>query len=217
MIQKIFVPLSVLVFCLASCSNESSANEANFKKALAAGYAREENQCLSLLKWPVDVPHSSGATGLTNGDEKKMAALESIGLVKHTIEETEATGSFRGGTLAAPAKRMVKRYTMTADAKPFFKKQNKPNPYSKTARSGNNGDLCYATITVDKVTRWEGPVKLGDYQEVKVFHTFKYENIAKWFEKPEIKATFPQEYAQLAKQNEVYRTLVMTNKGWEMQ
>ena len=187
----------VCLFTLAACNNKTDANEKNFRVALTKYLNTEKSdECLRsdvggiLGKWPVDVQEGAWF------GVKTMAALESVGLVKS--EDTVVD------------KMKVKRYTLTDAAKPFIREIN-----------GLGGEplqqICWGKPVLDKVVKWNAPVKLGDYQETLVTYTYTISNIAEWAKSPAIQAAFGIKNAvdgasTVQKDRHIFH---MTSQGWE--
>lgn len=126
-----------------------------------------------------------------------MAALEAVGLVKGEDTEVEAPIHM---TESPPKKIKEHRYTLTEAATPYVKNQ----------------DLCWGKKTLDKIVKWEGPMKLGDYQEADVTYTYKIEHVAEWARKPDIQAAIPvihREHEGVGKERK--HSVHLTSQGWE--
>ena len=65
--------------------------------------------------------------------------------------------------------------------------------------------------------KWEGPLKLGDYQEVLVTYTYQLTDIADWAKKPDVQAAFPMIKTTMegAGSKEGKLRLKLTSVGWE--
>jgi hypothetical protein len=94
-----------------------------------------------------------------------------------------------------------REYSLTDAAKPFLQEQK----------------LCWGKTTPDKVVKWDGPIKLGDYQEAKVTYTYKVEAVAEWAKNPEVQKNFPniQTAINNANKNEDHHAFKLTSQGWE--
>ncbi|MDG5826958.1 hypothetical protein MRX60_13075 (plasmid) [Xylella fastidiosa subsp. pauca] len=78
-------------------------------------------------------------------------------------------------------------------------------------------DLCWGKKALDKVVKWEGPMKFGDYQEANVKYLYKIDGLADWAKKPEILAAFPYvgQITEDAGKKEQQHGVKLTSVGWE--
>ena len=92
------------------------------------------------------------------------------------------------------------------------------------ALTGSNGkttvkqtDLCWGKKALDKIVKWEGPMKFGDYQEAGITYTYKVNNLADWAKKPDVQAAFPFVKSILdgAGSKESKHAIKLTSQGWE--
>ena len=213
--KNIAILAALSIATLTACGNKTDANEKNFGAAMNQYFEESGDLCLN-VSWPVDLSEMDLRLQKTMqaGRANQMAALEAAGLVKGADTEVEIMG-IMGRPMGAKAK--IKRYTLTDTAKPFAQEK-------VVASIGINGktdekqtDLCWGKKTLDKVVKWEGPMKLGDYQEAGITYTYKVNNLADWAKKPEVQAAFPEVKITLdrAGSQEYRRTLKLTNRGWE--
>jgi hypothetical protein len=207
--KNIALLVAIGTIVLTACGNKTDANEKNFGAALTQYFDKKGDLCLN-ERWPVDVDISKMALiveknaekyGRVAGRGKQMAVLEAVGLVKS--EDV--------------AKAEIKRYTLTDAAKPFVQEKEVDsfglNGNTKTKQT----DLCWGKKALDKVVKWEGPMKLGDYQEAGVTYTYKINNLADWAKKPEVQAAFPSVKSILdgAGKREEKHAVKLTSQGWE--
>ncbi|MBK5071600.1 hypothetical protein I2492_01045 [Budviciaceae bacterium CWB-B4] len=186
------------VISLTACDSPKDASEKNFGVALSQYLEKKGQLCLNNKKWPVDISEMdiSMQKNLPSGRVSQMAALESVGLVKSEDMSVQGTGFNQGVTLK------IKRYTLSDAAKPYLHEESR---------------LCWGQRALEKVVKWEGPIVLGDYQEVKVTYLYKIDNAADWASKPEIQNTFPaiKNAIDGAGTRETTHVLKLTNNGWE--
>ncbi len=181
-----------LIF-LTACDSPNDASEQNFSMALSQHLNKNGRLCLSIQEWPVDVTtmdiaiQKNSPSSLAN----QMMALESAGLV--TRADIQGTGFNQG---------IIKRYSLSDAAKPYLHEESQ---------------LCWGQRSLDNIVKWEGPIKLGDYQEVSVTYLYKIDNLADWANKPEIQKAFPEvkNIIDGANVKESKHTLKLTSKGWE--
>lgn len=206
------------VAALVGCGSKQDANEKNFGAAITQHLDKKGELCLNLKKWPVDVSEMDlrMQKSMPTGTAGQMEALAAVGLVSGVDAEVEERG-FGGVGQLTGRKFKVKRYTLTDVAKPFEKQVE--NEYV-----GTNGkvketltDLCYGKKALDKVVKWEGPMKFGDYQTANVKYLYKIDNLAKWAQKTEFLVAFPyvEKIIEAAGKQEQQRGVKLTNLGWE--
>jgi hypothetical protein len=113
------------------------------------------------------------------------------------------------------AKTRIARYTLTDAAKPFA--QEKEVTSFSLDGAQKQTDLCWGNKTLDKIVKWEGPKKLGDYQEAGITYTYKVDNLADWAKRPDVQAAFPDVRSTLdgAGSKESKHVIKLTSQGWE--
>ena len=157
-------------------------------------------------KWPVDLQDSDQGAGNVKASE--MAALEKVGLVHSQSAEAEYT------TLSGrPAKAKVLRYELTDEGKKFYREKNVVGlgPNKKAL-----GDICFGQRTVDKVSKTEGPIKMGDKTTATIYYTYRIENLADWANNPDIQKVFPGIVTTInaAGKTTLNQNLTLTDQGW---
>lgn len=203
---------------LTGCGNKQDANEKNFGAAIGQYLDKKGELCLDFKKWPVDVSEMDLRMQkiIPTGKVEQMEALAAVGLVSGVDAEVEER-RFGGAGQPTGRKFKVKRYTLTDAAKPFEKQTE--NEYV-----GINGkvketltNLCYGKKALDKVVKWEGPMKFGDYQGASVKYLYKVDGVASWAKNPEFLAAFPyvRQVIEAAGKKEQTHGVTLTNIGWE--
>jgi hypothetical protein len=192
---------------LAGCGTKGDANVKDFSDATNAYLAKKGQLCLGIsTKWPVDLQDSDQRAGSVKASE--MAALEKVGLVRPQITEAEYT------TLSGrPAKAKVLRYELTDEGKKFYREKDVvglgPNKEAL-------GDICFGQQTLDKVSKTEGPIKIGDTTGATIYYTYRIDNLADWANNPDIQKVFPGIVGTLngAGKTTLNQALVLTAQGW---
>lgn len=180
---RMMAVLAVSTF-LSACGSSTEASDKNFRAALQQHFDQRGDLCLNLPRWPIDVPEAEQrlAAVLATSIGAQMAALAAAGLV--VGEEVEVTpASMFGSPLDSKVK--VRRYRPSAAAKAFTR--------SAEGESGSQGgdtpegrtDLCWGKQALERIVQWEGPIKLGDYQEAEVTFTYKVKHQASWARHPQ--------------------------------
>jgi hypothetical protein len=202
----------VTTILLAGCGSKTDANEKNFGAAIKQYLDKKGELCLNLTRWPIDLSQDDLRLQkvFPTGRAGSMAALEAAGLTKS--EDAAVQGK---GILGEPNGVMfkVKRYTLTDAAKPYERQKVVDDFGTKETQI----DLCWGKEVLDKVVKWEGPMKFGDYQEASVKYQYRIDGMADWARKPEFLAAFPHvaQITEGAGKNEHQHGVKLTNQGWE--
>ena len=201
---------------LAACGSKTDANEKNFGAAMIQYFDKKGDLCLNTKRWPVDVTEMDLRLQKTmpTGTAGQMAAIEAVGLVKGEDTEVDIMG-FMGKPTGAKAK--IKRYALTDAAKPFAQEKDVDSIGLNGKTTVKQTDLCWGKKAFDKIVKWEGPMKLGDYQEAGITYMYKVNNTADWAKKPEVQATFPvvKNILDGASAKELKHAVKLTSQGWE--
>lgn len=196
---------------LAGCGSKTDANEKNFADAINTYRAKKGPWCLDIGKLPIDVSEDDvrSAKNEPTGKASRMAALEAVGLVKGETVEVMGFG------LYGPRPYKVKRYSLTEAAKPFEQPKEFVRPNSI---KGMRTNLCWTNMVLDKIVKWEGPRKSGDYQEATVKYHYKLEGLTEWSKNPEVMLSFPviDYFVKNAGKLPLQAELKLTNIGWEL-
>ncbi|MBF6989470.1 hypothetical protein [Cupriavidus sp. IK-TO18] len=199
----------------AGCGSKTDPNEKNFGAALSQYLEKKGELCLGFSKWPIDVTETDLRLEKTmpSGTAGRMAALERAGLVSSAMTEIEEKSYITG----TPMKFTVKRYTVTEAGKNYYREWEVDSFRSDGVKKVKLGDLCYGRKALQKVVKWEGPMKLGDYQEAGVTYLYKIDGLSDWAKRPEIQATFPTIPRTLEGAGKTLQThgVKLTSEGWE--
>lgn len=207
--KNIAILAALSVATLTACGSKIDADEKNFVAALTQYFDKKGDLCLNTKRWPADLYEIDFRLQKTMqaGHANQMAALEAAGLVK-----SEDADDFQAK--ATDGRANIKRFTLTDAAKPFLLAKSVP----AIGISGEKQtDLCWGKKALDRVVKWEGPMKLGEYQEVVITYTYKINSLAEWAKKPEVQAAFPFVKSILdgAGRKESRHAIKLTSQGWE--
>jgi hypothetical protein len=199
-------------FALAGCGNKQDANEKNFGMAIAQHLDKNGELCLVAEKWPVDVPKE----GHSSTQASQMEALKAIGLVSGVdgvYEVTNVIGITRPNVSA-------RRYELTSTGKQFSREkeleQFNATTYERKKVMGR--EICFGKVSLDKIVKWEGPMKFGDYQVADVFYLYKIDGLADWAKKPEFRETYPDQANFIDGVGKLKARIgvQLTNLGWDV-
>lgn len=214
--KKVVGGAVAMTILLAGCGSKTDANEKNFGAAVGQYLDKKGELCLNITKWPVDVNDMDLRLQKTmpTGTAGRMAALEAVGLAKSEDTDVDIMG-IMGKPTGAKAK--IKRYNLTDAAKPFEQTKEVERIGLSGKTKETQTDLCWGKKALDKVVKWEGPMKFGDYQEANVKYQYKIEGLAEWAKKPEFLAAFPYvgQITEDAGKKEQQHGVKLTSVGWE--
>jgi hypothetical protein len=215
--SRVIWSIVVSAVVLAGCGSKQDANEKNFGAAISQYLDKKGELCLGTNKWPVDVTEMDLRLQNTipTGTAGQMEALTAVGLVSGVDAEVDQVGMFDNKPTGHKFK--VKRYTLTDAGKRFYREKEVNQIGLGGAKKVMQGNLCYGKKSLDKVVKWEGPMKFGDYQEANVKYLYKINDLADWTKKPEFQTAFPY-IAQIidgAGKKEQQGAVKLTNIGWE--
>ncbi|MNZ44405.1 hypothetical protein D3C78_620360 [compost metagenome] len=205
-----------MAILLAGCGSKNDANEKNFGAAMSQYFNKKGSLCLNIRDWPVDLTEMDLRLQKPKqtSNANRMAVLEEAGLVKS--EDTEADIK---GLIGQPtgAKTRIKRFTLTDAAKPFVQERDVDSISFNGVTKIKQTNLCWGKKALDKIVKWDGPMKFGDYQEARITYTYKVNDTADWAKRPEVQAAFPFVKSILdgAGTEEAKHTVKLTSEGWE--
>jgi hypothetical protein len=138
------VLLTVAVACRPKIDAKTDPTRAAFERGVQAYLARRGDLCVGRPRWPIDVP--VGAEG--TADAVQLPVLAELGLVTSAVIDTRVGGA------ATPFQ--ARRYRLTSAGHRLYLDRDTRRPAAPDdARAPERADLCVATLTLDKVTRWE--------------------------------------------------------------
>jgi len=136
--------LTVAAACRAKTESKTDPTRAAFEHGLQAYLARHGDLCVGRPRWPIDVPAGTEGTA----DTVQLPVLEQLGLVTSTVIQV------RSGGVATPFQ--ARRYRLTSAGHQLYLDRDTGRPAAPDdARAPERADLCFATVTLDKVARWE--------------------------------------------------------------
>ncbi len=211
--KAIFLAFVVVAVC--GCSDKTDPNEKNFRSAVDAYLSKKGSLCLNDQAWPVELNELDKKIGSSlggAGPASRMEALTSQGLA--AASEIDKPILSYGGKSTGRTQ-PVTRYELTEKGKQYFHEST--GSYGKPKEGEVRGELCYGKKAVDKVVKWEGPMKLGEYQAATVKYLYKVDNIADWAKSSEIQSAFPsvKDWVDGAGNKQQSHVVRLTSIGWE--
>lgn len=204
---------SLLIAIVSGCSSKTDPNEKNFGAAIAAYLDKKGELCLNNDTWPIDVTEMDVKLDRPSfpGKPSRMSALESAGLVSASAQELDIK-NWRGQPTGRKSK--ITRYELTTKGKSFF---HPDGDASEASAQEIRGKLCYGKKALDKVVKWEGPMKLGDYQEAGVKYRYKVDGLADWATNEKIQVLYPviKQTITGAGTDLQSHGVHLTSEGWE--
>jgi hypothetical protein len=91
-------------------------------------------------------------------------------------------------------------------------------PLDQTPSYDDGRFICFAKPKFDHVVKWEGPIRLGDYQSATVTYAFTLTDVAPWTSDPTVQRI--EEVSKVIGPNaSLERTAIvkLTSNGWEAQ
>ena len=142
--SRLLLVLTCGVTTVAACHTKVDPTRAAFASGLQAYLARRGDLCVGRPRWPIDVPAGTEGTN----DAIQLPVLEQLGLVTSTVID------LRVGGAATPFR--ARRYRLTSAGHRLYLDRDTGQPASPDdARAPERADLCFAKVTLNKLTRWE--------------------------------------------------------------
>jgi len=200
---------------LTACNSASDPTKENFGKAIDAYLAKRGELCLNSQAWPFELSDMQKRMGNPfggAGPAGEMEALKSQGLVSSNVVERPVTAF---GVGATGRMERVTRYELTAEGERYLRVGR--NELHAANKGATRGSLCYGRKALEKVVKWEGPIKLGDYQSVSVKYLYRVVDLAEWASSEEIQAAFPhvKQVIHGAGTKQQSHGVKLTSEGWE--
>ena len=87
----------------------------------------------------------------------------------------------------SPVSALYVRFSLTDDGKKLLTPQEiQPDPAHFL-----HGAFCYGHLVLGKVTAWETPVKVADYEGTTAHYTYRVNDVPAWAKRPELRHAFP--------------------------
>ncbi len=199
---------------IAGCSSKTDPNESNFSDAIDAYLAKKGSLCLNDETWPSDKTEMDEklAASFSGGSTDRMAALVSAGLITSEKSEKPILG-FNGKPTGRTQR--ITHYEITEKGKSFF--QESKSRFSTPKEGEIRGAFCYGKKALAEIIKWEGPMKMGDYQAAEIFYHYKVNDLAEWAKTSEFQSAFPhaKEWIDGAGVKQQKHGVHLTSIGWE--
>lgn len=203
--MKQFPAFFAAAFLLAACGQQA-VDEKVLRKGLEKYIAEHgAEKCLLIDRFPWDAPVSAASvdappgelrTGPRHIDQKQVAVLEKVGLVRRQS--------------ASAGDDSARRFELTDLGSKHYRELEITDTVS--GRGGISGWLCYAKVALTGEIAWRqanSKMVFADYQ-------VEFKDVAPWATSPDMLAAFPELEREMvpgpvAKQN---KSFVLTGDGW---
>jgi hypothetical protein len=167
------------VSTLTACGDRTAANADNFSRGMKTYLAQHGALCVGKRRWPIDV--SARDVALRARDALQMPVLERLGLVRSS--PAVATVSTEDGQAQVD----VTRYDLTDAGRRYYL----TNGVAGKDPHAGAGDLCMATLELDRVVSWEvAKDEHGRATSAVVSYTYDAD-APDWVRGPEVEQVFP--------------------------
>lgn len=164
--------------------------------------------------WPVDIAKSASAD-IAHRPKilRQLEALEKVGLV----EAHDAVAWELKGDRYEKSEEAVTRYTVTSFGRQFLRAQ--ASSASEKDVGIEHGDLCYATMALDKLIDVTNTVNAGGYPLAMANFTYKTPIVVPWANDPAIQRAYAQSLGRAlsgAGSEKAQMPLVKVKDQWEV-
>ncbi len=190
---RIAACLALPVALLAACGNEAARlpNRDNFSAAATDYLAQRGYVCLAKYDWPIAVP-----AGSREPDAQQMPLLEKLGFVT-------------GRDLAA-----AREYALTETGRRHYL-QVPVVVRTATQTVVHAGDLCAATLSLDRLVGWDPPQTRDGRTTTSLLFTYRIA-LDPWATAPEVQQAFPLLARAIQREGTMQMRLGvhLTRRGW---
>ena len=195
------------VAALSACNSKTDLNKENLTTGMEAYLAKRGDLCLAKNVWPIDVTQREIDAGGRNAIQ--MPILEKMGLVSYSVATVRATAD------GVSADIKVRRYDLTDEGKKYYLHKEMRSIKSDGDIKIQQGDLCAAKLTLDKVVGWEVSKTSGNEKMVVVNYTYKAD-AAPWTKDIDVQHVFPMvdRIVKGAGTMQLQESFKLTPDGW---
>ena len=185
--------LALPMVVLTACGNEEARfpNRDNFTAAASDYLAQRGHVCLAKYDWPITVPAGSQAP-----DAQQMPLLEQLGFVT-------------GKDVAA-----AREYALTDTGRQHYL-QVPVVVRTTTQTVVHPGDLCAATLSLDRLVGWDPPQTRDERTTTSLLFTYRIA-LDPWAAAPEVQQAFPLLARAIQREGTMQMRLGvhLTRRGW---
>ncbi len=185
--------LALPMILLTACGNEEARfpNRDNFTAAANDYLAQRGHVCLAKYDWPIKV-----AAGSSEPDAQQMPLLEKLGFVT-------------GKDVAA-----AREYALTDAGRQHYL-QLPVVVRTTTQTVVHPGDLCAATLSLDRLVGWDPPQTRDDRTTTSLLFTYRIA-LDPWATAPEVQQAFPLLARAIQREGTMQMRLGvhLTQRGW---
>ncbi|MBU4610301.1 hypothetical protein IMZ29_07035 [Achromobacter sp. GG226] len=192
---------------LAACDSKSDANAKNFGEVVDSTLLALGPECVNLGHWPKELPAGSKSI-----EADRLAALSAAGLVKQEPAQVQQLSVFGTATEQMTA---GFRYTLTeVAARSVVERPTVRGLFGPKDQMDSH--LCWGQKRLEKVVKWLGPKRDGEYAEASVIYTAKLTEEQPWASQPIMQKTFRDVERSMARiGREESMDLELSSEGWE--
>ena len=130
--------------------------------------------CLGKFDWPITVTEHDRQ--IVTNDSVQMPVFEKLGLVTVSTPADDPT---------------LRRYELTPEGRKYYlvKPMVSLGPGEQPVE--HRGDFCAATLTLDRVVKWDKPTLVDGHPRTIVTYTYKVASAADWTRDPQVQKVFP--------------------------
>jgi hypothetical protein len=164
--------------------------------------------------WPLDISKATLALDSSKRPKiiRQLEALQKVGLVE---SHDGLAWELRGDQYVKSSEPVV-RYSVTDFGRHFLRAL--PSSAAEQAAGIEHGDLCYATMALDKVDDVSVPRNADRYRVATVSFTYKTPIVVPWVKDPSIAQAYPATIKALdgSEKTSAQMPLVKVNERWQV-
>ena len=199
--------LFLSLFALSACNNTTDLNKENLTIAMQTYLAKRGDLCLAKNVWPIDVSQKEIDAGGRNAIQ--MPILEKMGLVKYSIATVTASEDGKSAEIK------VRRYELSDEGKKYYLNKEMRSLKSDGDIKIQQGDLCAAKLSLDKIIGWDTPKTTTGEKMAIVNYTYHID-AAPWTKDIDVQHVFPMvdRIVKGAGTMQLQESFKLTPQGW---
>ena len=205
-ITAFFSVCTLLTLC--ACNNPIDIKDHDLTLGMNQYLEQRGDLCLAKNSWPIDVTQREMQSSARNA--LQLPVMEKLGLVSSAITTADMRDEDGTHTMT------VKRFSLTDTGKKYYLTKEMRSMRADGSTKIDQGDLCVAKLSLDKIVKWE-EIKSDDHKRrVQVTYSYKINSAAPWTKDADIQKVFPMVAHILQGENtmQLQETLKMSDHGW---